>query len=107
CIAKEPAHVSRSTAQDFAERLASALYRRTCAAGFRARAGGRLREGAVKTESAARGFPLVCVGGASADVDSYTELLRHLPADTGAAVVIVNHMRIVASMLSDLLPGCT
>jgi len=61
----------------------------------------------VKTESAARGFPLVCVGGASADVDSYTELLRHLPADTGAAVVIVNHMRIVASMLTDLLPGCT
>jgi chemotaxis response regulator CheB len=54
-----------------------------------------------------RDFPVVCVGGASGDLDSYTELLRHLPADMGVAIVIVNHLRIVASMLNELLPRYT
>jgi two-component system chemotaxis response regulator CheB len=54
-----------------------------------------------------RDFPVVCVGGASGDLDSYTELVRHLPADTGVAIVIVNHLRIVASLLHETLPRYT
>jgi two-component system, chemotaxis family, protein-glutamate methylesterase/glutaminase len=56
---------------------------------------------------AERAFPVVCVGGASGDIDSYTRLLRHLPADTGVAIVIVNHLRIVAGLLNEVLPRYT
>jgi two-component system chemotaxis response regulator CheB len=61
----------------------------------------------MKTENAARNFPVVCVGGASGDIESYIELIRHLPDDMGVAIVIVNHLRIVASMLNDMLPRFT
>jgi two-component system chemotaxis response regulator CheB len=61
----------------------------------------------MKTESLAKNFPVVCVGGAFGDIESYTELLRHLSGDTGVAIVIVNHMRIVASLLNDALPRFT
>ncbi len=42
-------------------------------------------------------FPVVCVGGSAGGLDAYTRLLRHLPADTGVASVIVNHLRTVAT----------
>jgi chemotaxis response regulator CheB len=61
----------------------------------------------MKTASGAKHFPVVCVGGASGDLDSYTELVRHLPADMGVAIVIVNHLRIVAGLLNELLPSYT
>jgi two-component system, chemotaxis family, protein-glutamate methylesterase/glutaminase len=60
-----------------------------------------------ETESVAKNFPVVCVGGADGDLDSYTGLLHQLPADTGAAIVIVNHMRVVADLLSEILPRFT
>lgn len=41
---------------------------------------------------AARDFPVVCVGGSAGGLDAYIRLLRHLPADMGVAIVIVNHL---------------
>jgi two-component system chemotaxis response regulator CheB len=52
-------------------------------------------------------FPVVCVGGSAGGLDAYTRLLRHLPADLGAAVVIVNHLRTVATLLHEILPHYT
>ncbi len=47
----------------------------------------------MKAKSAARDFPVVCVGGSAGGLDAYTRLLRHLPTDMGVAIVIVNHLR--------------
>ena len=44
----------------------------------------------MNAETAANNFPVVCVGGAAGGLDAYTRLLRHLPADMGVAIVIVN-----------------
>jgi chemotaxis response regulator CheB len=52
-------------------------------------------------------FPLVCIGGASADIDSYTGIIGHLRADLGIAVVVVNHLTMVAGLLLEALPRCT
>jgi len=52
-------------------------------------------------------FPVVCVGGSAGGLDAYVRLLDHLPADMGAAVVIVNHLRTVATLLHELLPSHT
>jgi two-component system chemotaxis response regulator CheB len=55
----------------------------------------------------AQDFPLVCVGGSAGGLDAYTRLLRHLPANLGAAVVIVNHLRTTATLLHKVLPHYT
>jgi len=55
----------------------------------------------------ARNFPVVCVGGSAGGLDAYTRLLRHLPADMGVAIVIVNHLRTVATLLHEILPKYT
>jgi chemotaxis response regulator CheB len=52
-------------------------------------------------------FPIVCVGGSAGGLDAYTRLLRHLPPDMGVAVVIVNHLRHVDTLLAELLPRHT
>ncbi len=52
-------------------------------------------------------FPIICVGGSAGGLDAYIRLLRHLPSNTGAAVVIVNHMRTSATLLHEILPSCT
>ena len=54
-----------------------------------------------------RTFPVVCVGGSAGGLDAYTRLLRHLPADMGVAIVIVNHLRTVATQLHEILPHYT
>ena len=61
----------------------------------------------MDTIRAVRDFPLVCVGGSAGGLDAYIRLLRHLPADLGVAVVIVNHLRTVATRLHEILPGYT
>jgi chemotaxis response regulator CheB len=61
----------------------------------------------MKAESAAKDFPVVCVGGSAGGLDAYTRLLQHLPADMGVAVVIVNHLRTVATLLHEILPRYT
>jgi two-component system chemotaxis response regulator CheB len=61
----------------------------------------------MKTRSAAKDFPVVCVGGSAGGLDAYTRLLKHLPADMGVAIVIVNHLRTVVTMLHKILPQYT
>jgi two-component system chemotaxis response regulator CheB len=51
--------------------------------------------------------PIVCVGGSAGGLDVYIRLLSHLPGDLGVAVVIVNHVRNVATMLHEILPKYT
>lgn len=54
-----------------------------------------------------RAFPVVCVGGSAGGLDAYIRLLRHLPADLGVAIVIVNHVRTLATRLHEILPHFT
>jgi chemotaxis response regulator CheB len=61
----------------------------------------------MNTKSLAKDFPVVCVGGSAGGLDAYTRLLKHLPADMGVAIVIVNHLRKVATMLHEILPNYT
>ena len=61
----------------------------------------------LKYKYAAIDFPVVCVGGSAGGLGSYIRLLRNLPADMGVAVVIVNHLRIVATQLHEILPRYT
>jgi len=57
--------------------------------------------------SGARDFPVVCVGGSAGGLDAYIRLLRRLPTDMGVAIVIVNHLRMVSTMLHEILPYYT
>ena len=52
-------------------------------------------------------FPIVCVGGSAGGLDAYIRLLKNLPDDLGVAIVIVNHIRTVATRLHQILPGST
>ena len=52
-------------------------------------------------------FPIVCVGGSAGGLDAYTRLLKNLPDDLGVAIVIVNHLRTVSTMLHRILPNYT
>jgi chemotaxis response regulator CheB len=60
-----------------------------------------------KAKGASRDFPVVCVGGSAGGLDAYVRLLRNLPADMGIAIVIVNHLRTVATLLHEILPQYT
>jgi two-component system chemotaxis response regulator CheB len=62
---------------------------------------------ATKSPSAAGDFPVVCVGGSAGGLDAYVRLLRNLPADLGVAIVIVNHLRVTATHLHEILPNYT
>jgi len=61
----------------------------------------------MTAQLAARDFPVVCVGGSAGGLDAYIRLLQHLPADMGVAIVIVNHLRVVATQLHEILPRYT
>ena len=61
----------------------------------------------MKTKPDIKNFPVVCVGGSAGGLDAYIRLLKHLPYDMGVAIVIVNHLRIVATMLHEILPRYT
>jgi chemotaxis response regulator CheB len=61
----------------------------------------------MKAQGAAKEFPVVCVGGSAGGLDAYIRLLRHLPADMGVAIVIVNHLRTVGTLLHEILPRYT
>ena len=50
---------------------------------------------------------MICVGGSAGGLDAYIRLLRHLPADLGMAVVIVNHLRQTTTLLHEILPSYT
>ena len=51
-----------------------------------------------------KNFPVVCVGGSAGGLDAYIRLLKHLPADMGVAVVIVNHITLMPTQLHEVLP---
>lgn len=55
----------------------------------------------------ARDFPIVCVGGSAGGSAAYVQLLKHLPPETGVAVVIVNHARRTSNALHKVLPHFT
>jgi chemotaxis response regulator CheB len=52
-------------------------------------------------------FPVVCVGGSAGGLDAYIRLLKYLPDNMGVAIVIVNHLRTVATLLHEILPHYT
>jgi chemotaxis response regulator CheB len=54
-----------------------------------------------------KSFPIVCVGGSAGGLDAYIRLLKNLPADTGAAIVIVNHITSMPTHLHEVLPHFT
>ncbi len=62
---------------------------------------------AMKDKISAKNFPIICVGGSAGGLDAYTRLLQNLPADMGVAIVIVNHLRTVATLLHEILPQYT
>ena len=52
-------------------------------------------------------FPVVCVGGSAGGLQAYVNLLKHLPAGTGAAIVIVQHMANSETNLPNILSRST
>jgi chemotaxis response regulator CheB len=62
---------------------------------------------AMKAKNSAKNFPIVCVGGSAGGLDAYIRLLQNLPVDIGVAIVIVNHVRTVATLLHEILPRYT
>jgi two-component system, chemotaxis family, protein-glutamate methylesterase/glutaminase len=61
----------------------------------------------LKTKGVAKDFPVVCVGGSAGGLDAYIRLLQNLPDNMGVAIVIVNHVRTLATMLHEILPRYT
>ncbi len=62
---------------------------------------------APPAQPAPRNFPVVCVGGSAGGLDAYIRLLKHLPADLGVAIVIVNHITLMPTQLHTILPNYT
>jgi chemotaxis response regulator CheB len=58
----------------------------------------------MKAAKLTKDFPIVCVGGSAGGLDAYIRLLSNLPSKMGVAVVIVNHLREVATLLPEILP---
>lgn len=61
----------------------------------------------MKAQHQSKYFPVVCVGGSVGGLDAYTRLLECLPSDLGVAIVIINHVRNVATRLHEILPSYT
>ena len=61
----------------------------------------------MRSTNVAKAFPIVCVGGSAGGLDAYVRLLSQLPTNMGVAIVIVNHVRRVATLLHEILPKHT
>ncbi len=61
----------------------------------------------INSNESIKDFPIVCVGGSAGGLDAYIRLLKNLPSNMGVAIVIVNHLRIVATLLHEILPQYT
>lgn len=61
----------------------------------------------MKAKNVAKDFPIICVGGSAGGLDAYIRLLKNLPADMGAALVFVTHLRTVDTLLHQILPNYT
>jgi two-component system, chemotaxis family, CheB/CheR fusion protein len=59
-------------------------------------------------QSAGSSFPVVGVGASAGGLEAFTELFRHLPADTGMAFVLIQHLDPThGSILPELLSSKT
>jgi two-component system CheB/CheR fusion protein len=64
--------------------------------------------GSKRTSQRTEGFPIVGIGASAGGLEACTELLRHLPNDTGAAFVLVQHLDPAhESILPELLSRST
>src|SRR5213592_3612895 len=62
----------------------------------------------VERRTAKRSFPIVGIGASAGGLEAMTQLLKHLPADTGMAFVLVQHLDPThESALSSLLSRTT
>ena len=52
----------------------------------------RARDPAKLSKPGAPSFPIVGVGASAGGLDAFTQLLRHLPIDTGMSFVLVQHL---------------
>ena len=52
-------------------------------------------------------FPLVCIGGSAGGLEAYIKLLQCLPEDLNVAVIVVNHITIMPTMLHEVLARFT
>jgi chemotaxis response regulator CheB len=57
-------------------------------------------------DTSLKDFPVVCLGGATADINAYTQLISHLPVDLGAAIVVTNHVKAVGYRLFQSVVSC-
>jgi two-component system chemotaxis response regulator CheB len=58
----------------------------------------------VNKNISSKDFPVVCVGGSAGGLEAYIELLKNLPDNMGVAIVIVNHVTTMPTMLHEILP---
>jgi chemotaxis response regulator CheB len=65
------------------------------------------KSGLNRLTSLASDFPVVCVGGSAGGLDAYIRLLQNLPTDLGVAIVIVNHITKMPTLLHEVLPSHT
>ena len=61
----------------------------------------------IEKKSSSRSFPIVCVGGSAGSLEAFIALLKNLPDDMGVAIVIVNHITTMPTMLHEILPRYT
>lgn len=62
----------------------------------------------AKSHAATKNFPIVGIGASAGGLEAFTQLLTHLPADTGMAFVLVQHLSPDhPSQLSNLLSKAT
>lgn len=52
-------------------------------------------------------IPVICVGGSAGGLDAYIRFLEKMPNNLGVAIVIVNHLRKVDTLLHEILPNYT
>ena len=61
----------------------------------------------AKTTTKSKNFPVVCVGGSAGGLEAYIKLLANLPCNMGVAIVIVNLVRLMPTLLHEILPKHT
>ena len=67
-----------------------------------------VRADSPRPTPAPRAFPIVGVGASAGGLDAFRQLLAHVPADSGLALVLVQHLEATrASLLSDALAQVT
>src|SRR3954471_22539924 len=68
----------------------------------------RPRSSEEKKDIRQKHFPIVGVGASAGGLEAFSQLLKHLPADTGMAFVLVQHLDPKhGSMLSEILGRST